>query len=164
MSIANSIIHVLFLLLFEFKILERGVIMASLSNFLYCLNAERQQSPQGESINAMGVLSVLTPEFVPGLFSFSIIFSVLDIDTETDSQIKIIFKDDSGKELINTGNIVMPPVPTDEGVRLPSKYVGYNLSMDFRNVVFENEGEYTTNVYFNNELLGTKPIFVKGRR
>ena len=55
--------------------------MARLANFLYCLNAERQQDPQGkgESINAMGVLTVLVPEFIPGLFSFSIIFSVLDI-------------------------------------------------------------------------------------
>jgi len=140
--------------------------MANLANFLYCLNAERQQAPQGqgESINAMGVLTVLTPEFVPGLFSFSIIFSILDIDSTSDSQIKIVFKDNTGKELINTGNIIMPPVPTDVGIRLPSEYVGYNLSMDFRNVVFENEGEYTTDVYFNNALLGTNPIFVKGRR
>lgn len=140
--------------------------MANLANFLYCLNAERQQAPQGqgESINAMGVLTVLTPEFVPGLFSFSIIFSILDIDSASDSQIKIVFKDNTGKELINTGNITMPPVPVDAGIRLPSKYVGYNLSMDFRNVVFENEGEYTTDVYFNNTLLGSNPIFVKGRR
>lgn len=140
--------------------------MVNLTNFLYCLNAERQQAPQGqgESINAMGVLTVLTPEFIPGLFSFSIIFSILDIDPTSDNQIKIVFKDNAGKELINTGNITMPPVSTDVGIRLPSKYVGYNLSMDFRNVVFENEGEYTTDVYFNNILLGTNPIFAKGRR
>ena len=36
--------------------------------------------------------------------------------------------------------------------------------VDFRNVVFENEGEYTTEVYFNNILLGSNPIYVKGRR
>ena len=138
--------------------------MANLSYFLYCLNAERQQSPQGESINANGVLTVLTPEFVPGLFSFSIIFSILDIEGSSDSLIKIVFKDNSGNELINTGNISMPPVPTEEGIRLPSQYIGYNLSMDFRNVVFESEGEYTTDIYFNDTLIGSKPIYVKGRR
>lgn len=138
--------------------------MANLSNFLYCLNAERQQSPQGESINAMGVLSVFTPEFVPGLFSFSIIFSILDIDSSSNSQIKIIFRDNSGNELINTGIISIPPIPKEDGIQLPSRYVGYNLSMDFRNVIFEKEGEYTTEIYFDNMLIGSKPIYVKGRR
>lgn len=140
--------------------------MAKLANFLYCLNTERQQASQdkGESINAMGVLTVLTPEFVPGLFSYSIIFSILDIESTSDGQIKIVFKDSTGKELINTGNITMPPAPSDVDIQLPSKYVGYNLSMDFRNVIFENEGEYTTDVYFNNALIGSNPIYVKGRR
>lgn len=140
--------------------------MARLANFLYCLNAERQQGPQGKgaSINAMGVLTVLTPEFMPGLFSFSIIFSILDIDPHSDSQIKVVFTDNTGKVITDTGNITIPPVPADPDLCLPSKYVGYNLSMDFRNVVFENDGEYKTDIYFNKELLGTAPIFVKGRR
>ncbi|MGN0384449.1 MAG: DUF6941 family protein [Lachnospiraceae bacterium] len=140
--------------------------MAYLANFLYCLSAERQQAPQGrgDSVNAMGVLTVLTPEFVPGLFSFSIIFSILDIDANSENQIKIVFKDSTGKELVNTENITMPPVPTDGAIQLPPKYTGYNLSMDFRNVVFENEGECTTDIYFNNTLLGSHPIYVKGRR
>ena len=69
--------------------------MARLSTFLYCLNAERHQANQGqgEAINAMGVLTLLTPEFVPGLFSFSIIFSILGIDPTTNGQIKLVFKD-----------------------------------------------------------------------
>ena len=49
--------------------------MAKLTNLIYCLNAERVSANdgKGDSINAMGVLSALTPEFVPGTFSFSII-------------------------------------------------------------------------------------------
>lgn len=140
--------------------------MAYLANFLYCLNAERQQAPQGsgDCINAMGVLTVLTPEFVPGLFSFSIIFSILDVDVNSENQIKIVLKDSNGKELVNTQSITMPPVPADGALQLPSKYTGYNLSMDLRNVVFENEGECTTDIYFNNTLLGSHSIYVKGRR
>lgn len=140
--------------------------MAKLANFIYCLSAERQQVPQGqgESINAMGVLTVLTPEFVPGTFSFSIIFSILDVDASSDSQIKIVFKEKGGKEIVNTGSITIPPAPAEVGVQIPSEYLGYNLSMDFRNVVFEHEGEYATEVYFNSVLLGTNVIYVKGRR
>ena len=93
-----------------------------------------------------------------------IIFSILDIDSHSDSQIKVVFTDNTGKVITDTGNITIPPVPADPDLCLPSKYVGYNLSMDFRNVVFENDGEYKTDIYFNNELLGTAPIFVKGRR
>ena len=140
--------------------------MATLANFLYCLNAERHQGTpgQGEAVTAMGVLTVFTPEFVPGTFSFSILFSILDIDTNSNGQIKIVFKDGNGNELVNTGEITVPPIPADVGVQLPPKYVGYNLSMDFRNVVFEAEGEYATDIYFNGMLLGTNPIYVKGRR
>ena len=56
--------------------------MAELTNFIYCINAERIPSKDGksDSVNAIGVLSSLTPEFVPGTFSFSIIFSVLDVN------------------------------------------------------------------------------------
>lgn len=140
--------------------------MAKLANFIYCLNAERHQIPQGngESINAMGVLTVLRPEFVPGAFSFSIIFSILDIDIKTNGKIQIIFKDNSNKEVINTGEIIIPPIPREEEDPLPAEYVGYNLSMDFRNVVFETNGNYAMEVYYNNELIGTNPIYVKGRR
>ena len=55
--------------------------MATLTNFIYCLNAERVSSGDGngEGINAMGIMSTLMPEFVPGTFSFSVIFSILDI-------------------------------------------------------------------------------------
>ena len=140
--------------------------MARLTNFLYCLNSERKQDPKGkgEFINAMGVLTVLAPEFIPGLFSFSIIFSVLDIDPDHESQVKVVFKDEAGKMLADTECITLPPVSMDSDNQLPSKYIGYNLSIDFRNVVFENGGEYKTDIYLNDELLDTVPIFVKERR
>lgn len=139
--------------------------MAELKNFIYCVSAERVQTPdgKGDTINAMGVLSALTPEFVPGAFSFSIIFSVLDFKMDEDNKIQIIFKSENGKELVNTGVIQLPPLPEGD-IKLPKEYSGLNMSMDFRNVIFEEEGVYSTQVLFNDVQLTDCPIYVKGRR
>lgn len=140
--------------------------MANLTSFIYCLNAERNQNPQGkgETINANGVLTVMSPEFIPGTFSFSIIFSILDVNIEQSGLVVVIFKDSEGKEIINTGTLTIPSSPIDGVLELPKEYIGYNLCMDFRNVVFEHEGEYMTEIYFNSTLIGQQAIYVKGIR
>lgn len=141
--------------------------MARLTNFIYCIDAERVPSNEGkgENINAMGVLSALTPEFVPGTFSFSIVFSVLDVDVSTNNTIQIKFsKKGEEKNLVNTGVITIPPLPNDDEIGLPKEYKGLNMSMDFRNVIFETEGLYNTSVIFNGKLLADNFIYVKGKR
>lgn len=141
--------------------------MAKLTNFIYCINAERvpANDGSGDSINAMGVMSALTPEFVPGTFSFSIIFSVLDVDVSGNNTIQIVFsKDGDNNNLVNSGMITIPPMPNVDEVGLPNEYKGLNMSMDFRNVIFETEGLYNTSVLFNGKLLATNPIYVKGKR
>lgn len=141
--------------------------MAKLTNFIYCINAERVPSRDGsgEGINAIGVLSALTPEFVPGTFSFSIIFSVLDIDVTGNNTVRIVFsKSGENSALVDSGIISLTPMDGADKVGLPNEYKGLNMSMDLRNVIFEEEGIYHTEVYFNNQLLGDKPIYVKGKR
>lgn len=149
------------------KCMEGDNHMARLTNFIYCINAERVPSNEGkgESINAIGVLSALTPEFVPGTFSFSIIFSVLDIDISANNTIQIIFsKNGEEKNLVNSGVITIPPLPNGDEIGLPNEYKGLNMSMDFRNVIFETEGLYNTSVIFNGQLLADNFIYVKGKR
>lgn len=141
--------------------------MAKLTNFIYCINAERVPSNdgKGDSINAIGVLSALTPEFVPGTFSFSIIFSILDIDVSGNNAIQIILsKKGEDKPLVDSGIINLPSMPDTNEIGLPSEYKGLNMSMDFRNVIFETEGTYNTAVFFNGQLLANNPIYVKGKR
>lgn len=140
--------------------------MARVENFVYCLNAERipVKGKQGDTINAMGVLSVISPEFIPGSFSFSIVFSILGMDLNNTNQIRIQFKDDSQKVLIDTDNLSIPPMSSDNEMHLPKEYCGLNLSMDFRNVVFERDGLYNTVVMLNEEIIGSAEIYAKGRR
>ena len=139
--------------------------MAKVSSFVYCLNAERipTADAKGEMINAVGVLSAITPEYVPGTFSFSIIFSIVGIETKASNVIRIIFSDDTNKEIINSNDIPLPiPVVADQ-IELPEEYKGVNLCMDMRNVVLEKEGVYKTSIFFNNENIGTYEVYVKGK-
>ena len=137
--------------------------MARLANFIYCLNAERRVATDGvgESMNAMGVLPIITPEFVPGSFSFSIIFSIQGVDTEKANTMQILFSK-GDVILVDSGVITMPPMPTLKDDGLPMEYKGLNMSMDLRNVVFREDGLYTTTIILNNENLRSNSIYVKG--
>ena len=91
-------------------------------------------------------------------------FTLYGVDIEKTNVVKIVLKDNAGKEIVNTGDISLPPNMKEENIALPPEYTGYNMSMDFRNVVFEAEGEYCTEVYINGELVFTAPIYVRGKR
>lgn len=142
------------------------VYMSKLSNFIYCLSAERNISPDGKSemINAVGVLSAITPEFVPGAFSFSIVFSIVDLDTKTNNRIRIVFSDNEGKAIVDTNEIALPIINSVDSLDIPNEYKGINMSMDLRNIVFEREGLYKTTVCLNGNMLGENVIYVKGKR
>ena len=139
--------------------------MATLKNFIYCLNATRTQGTNGagDMVNAMGILSALTPEYIPGAFSFSIILSILDFDTEKKSSVSIILFSPT-KEVFNSGEIELPLMPQDSSIMIPNEYTGMNLCMDLRNVILEEEGLYTTKVLLDGEEIGKSDIYVKGRR
>ena len=140
--------------------------MAKLSSFIYCINSERTPTldGKGETINAIGILSAITPEFVPGPFSFSIIFSIVDIDLKQNNRIKIIFTDDNDKEILNSNEIILPTENLVDTLNIPDEYKGINMCMDLRNIVFEKDGVYKTTIIFNGNEIGTNEIYVKGRR
>lgn len=139
--------------------------MAKISGFVYCLNAERITAPdgKGEMTNAVGIVSTIMPEYVPGAFSFSIVFSIIDFDVSSNNTIRIIFGDDLDKKMVDSGEITLNIPVVDTQIDIPDSYKGANLCMDMRNVVFEREGVYTTTVLFNNEEIGRYGIYVKGR-
>lgn len=141
--------------------------MAKLTGFIYCLDAERVPASdgKGDTINAVGIMSALTPEYVPGAFSFSIIFSILDINLSDNNTVRVTFSKDGEKDpLVDSGIITLSPQLDADKIGLPNEYKGFNLSMDFRNVIFETEGVYNTTIYFNNVSLPMQPIYVKGKR
>ena len=139
--------------------------MAKVTSFVYCLNASRMITAdgKGEMINAEGVLSTITPEYVPGSFSFSIIFSIIDFDIKENNKIRIVFSDAENKEIVNSNDISLPIQIVEDQIDIPEKYKGINLSMDMRNVVLEKDGVYKTTIYFNGESIGSYEIYIKGK-
>ena len=61
--------------------------MVEVKNFLYCLNIN---TADGRT-DIVGILTAITPEYIPGLFSFSINFTLLNL-TEGEHEVTIKFK------------------------------------------------------------------------
>ena len=135
--------------------------MASILNFTYCLAIEKksQGTENSESINAISILTQLSPETIPGMFSFAIAFSLLDLDL-----IKKNSKDDPTTPIVDSGEVNLDAINAIPNSDIPSKYSGLNICMDLRNVIFESAGEYITQIYLNGELIESKAIYVKGKR
>lgn len=70
--------------------------MAEIRNFLYCLNVN---TTDGRT-DIIGLMTAMSPEYIPGLFSFSVNFTLLDL-TEGEHRITINFKNPE-KETITT--------------------------------------------------------------
>lgn len=131
--------------------------MARISDVIFCLNASNTESG---GVSANTILNVINPEYVPGLFTFSVIILFLDIDTETEQRFLIEFISPNGEEVLRIEDII-PVLQNDSN--LPCEYKGINLAMDWNNVNFKVSGEYTIKISINGELLKEKNIFVKGK-
>lgn len=146
------------------EISKEVINLATLTSFVYCISAERATSPDGkeQSINANGIVSALGLDYIPGGFSFAIVFSVLGVDVTVPSNTMriVLRKQNEPKPLVDTGNFVLPPITEPYNDSLPVDYKGYNMTMDFRNVIFTEEGLYTTEVYFADSKIGESPVYV----
>ena len=78
--------------------------MAKVSTFLYCLGTENQHNPKGP-INAIGILPVLTPEFMPSAFSFAIVVGIVGLEKDRDHILNVCFKDNNNNPLIDSKDI-----------------------------------------------------------
>ncbi len=133
------------------------------STFVYCLGTTNMEGDNAP-INAMGVLPVLTPDFIPSTFSFSIIIGIRGIDDECNHTMDIIFKDSLKNNLVEAKDILISANQLQRGEQsLPKEYRGIVLGMDLRNVIIKQEGVYFTEVYFDRKKLGDFDIYVKAK-
>lgn len=137
--------------------------MPRISTFMY---AERTEPNQQGQMTVSNPLLVINPIFVPGMFSFSIIFGVIGISNQSDHTMQIIFNspNEEDEPLINTGIIPLSKgmAPFEKTLDLPPEQKGMMFNLDFRNVVFKTEGIYKSTVFIDGEMLGEHPIYVKG--
>lgn len=139
--------------------------MAKLKNFLYCAGTRNEVRKSGEPPVTVvdGLLNALIPDFIPGNYSFSVVFSVLDLQPGKDYAIRLTFLNDKGEEIVKTDNEMLESNP-ENVFDIPNEYFGYNVCIDLRNVLLEREGEYRAKVYINEKEEGEYPIYIKGKK
>ena len=130
--------------------------MIQVHDIIFCLNSS---NVGGQGVCANTVLSAFNPEYIPGLFSFSTVVTIIGIDMSKKHLLKLTF--DYNAEII--GEIEGPLPPIDDFSNLPSDYKGINLSVNWNNVNLKKEGDYTLSVYLDGEKLKDKSIYVKGK-
>lgn len=131
--------------------------MAKISDIIFCLNA---QNLEGVGVSANNILTSINPEYIPGLFSFSVVVTLLDIDASKSHKFSVSFIDPTGESVIELNGEV--PIFEDNS-NLPLEYKGLNLAMDWNNVNFKCSGMYSIKVEIDSVLAGEKNIFVKGK-
>lgn len=133
--------------------------MARVHDIIFCMRTLNA----GEGVTLNTVLSAITPEYVPGLFSFSIFISLLDISNEGEHTFSIEFIAPNGEKVVEIENQVLPIEILDGNGNLPNEYKGINIAMDWNNVNFKCDGLYTIKVYYDRSEAGEKKIYVKGK-
>ena len=127
-----------------------------IANFTYCMNAVTGEN----EANILGVLSAITPEYIPGTFSFAVFCSILDLSNGNHA-IQMQFVNPDNEVLVNIDGVV--PCDNTNPFNLPSNCVGINISTCWQNVVLKKSGMYKTIVTVDNIECGAYEIYVKGK-
>lgn len=131
--------------------------MPSIKNFLFCLNTNNTNGTN----NVNGILCAITPEYVPGLYSFGVNFSILDL-AEGSHSICLNFKDSDGTCIASIGETSLNYTKDVNG-NLPNQYAGVNVAANLQNVDIKHSGIYSMEVILDGTTLGTYEIYVKGK-
>lgn len=131
--------------------------MPSIKNFLFCLNTNNANGTN----NVNGILCAITPEYVPGLYSFGVNFAILDLAEGTHS-LHLEFKDSDGASIASIGDTPLHYTKNCNS-NLPSQYVGVNVAANLQNVNIKHSGKYSMEVILDGAPLGAYEIYVKGK-
>ena len=135
--------------------------MPKISYFVYCSQAvNMKENGDEEYLVIQGPFASISLKYLPGMFSFSVAFSFLNLkeDKQQERDIRLVFRDEKGDKLLDTDTITLPELQACDDV--PAEHRGINLCMDYRNVLFSHAGVYYTDVYVASEKLGSYPIYV----
>lgn len=131
--------------------------MTKIKNFLYCLNVD---TVEGRT-DIKGIMTSMTPEYIPGLFSFSIHFSLLDL-AEGEHTITIKFINPEEETIAEIDNVKVD-YKKDINSNLPEEHKGINIAAAIQNVDFKKSGLYFTKVLLDGNDMGKFEIYAKGK-
>lgn len=130
--------------------------MAKVADIIFCLNATNLP---GQGACANTILTTITPDYIPGLYTFSVVITILALDTTSNHALEISFA--CGEEEVARIEGEIPPM--EDPSNLPAEYKGVNLSINWNNINFKTEGEYCLKIVVDGDEVGSKTVFVKGK-
>lgn len=135
-----------------------------ISSFMFSDETQNVQTqPQSASLHLINPLNVIRPHFVPGSYTFAMSFGILRLLLTQSHNLQIIMKSPSGKISLDTGVIyISQPAPVEDD--LPLEAHGMMFNFNFRNVPFEENGEYLTTIIIDEQEIGEYPLFVYQQR
>ncbi|MZP30579.1 hypothetical protein GTO91_12730 [Heliobacterium undosum] len=134
--------------------------MPYISSFLY---AEDSVQLPGQPLNIVNPQIVLRPMFVPGMFSFTIVFGISEVVVTEAHTLRCIFCGPEGEVVLDTGAFDVPVQP--DAIKRkddPIETQALMVNMNFRNVPFKCEGRYNTQVFLDGTNIGNVPVMVRG--
>jgi len=130
------------------------MVKAKVAFFVY---SEGIQPGPPPTINAP--IMLIAPASIPGNYSFAISFGVQGVDVKKSNKLQVVFCDPNDNPVQDTGVIELPANAQQENAA-GEELQGFVLNMDFRNMLLEMSGEYSTKIMFNNEIIEQKYITV----
>lgn len=128
------------------------------SDIIFCLKATNSKET---GVNADRIVNVLNPDYIPGLFTFSIIVMVLGYDVTQTHLLSLKLSSPSDEQVV----VLETTVPSMDGEpsNLPKEYQGITFAIDCNNTNLKSSGLYKLIVSIDGSILGEKEIFVKGK-
>lgn len=134
---------------------KKEAVMAEIKNFIYCLKIDTK----GGRTDVIGLFNVMTPKYIPGLFSFSINFWILNI-TEGEHMLNINFMDPDKNVIAQIDNMKIQ-YKKNESCELPEDQIGASIVVRLQNVDIKKAGLYSTEVILDGNNIGKYDVFVK---
>jgi len=131
--------------------------MPEISTFMYALNTGRDEQ---DNLVIRAPLNVIKPPYIPGAFSFSVVFGITGLDQTRQQALEVIFKSIEGQVIQKIGPFPLPSADQLPKDNVPPKYKGIVANIDMQNILFEKPGEYVTEVFVDGEKLESKPVMV----
>lgn len=128
------------------------------SDIIFCLKATNSVET---GVNADRIVNVLNPDYIPGLFTFSIIVMILDYDVTQTHSLSLKLSSPSDEQVVKLDTTV--PSIAGEPSNLPKEYQGVTFAIDCNNANFKSSGLYKLTVTIDGSIVGQKEIFVKGK-
>ena len=128
------------------------------SDIIFCLKATNNKET---GVSAERIINVINPEYIPGLFTFSIIVMILDYSVAEPHSLSLQLSSPSDEPVVILDTIV--PTIHGEPSNLPKEFQGLTFALDCNNTNFKTSGLYKLSLSIDGQLVGEKEIYVKGK-